>query len=111
MGKKEQIADNAIVERYIDELSAELSATCIEYVGRLRSCTAYIYKTTHFTILRSYNTVIAAIYQSTPTAAPVFIDFLRCVYGFTRTSAQHVAKFKHDYFGNCGLIYTWRDCK
>lgn len=111
MGKKEQIADNAIVEEYIDELNAEISVNGLEYVDRLRNCQAYVYRTTHFTILRSYNTVVAAIYQRTPTAAPVFIDFLRLVYGYTSTSAQHIAKFMHDYCWNCGLVYTWRDCR
>lgn len=111
MGKKEQIADNSIVEEYIDELNAEISVNGIEYVGRLRKCKAYVYKTTHFTILRSYNTIVAAVYNRTPTAAPVFIDFLRLVYGYTATSAQHIARFKHDYCENCGLSYTWRDCR
>lgn len=111
MKKKEQIADNAIVEQYIDEINAEISVHGLSYIARLRSCNAYVYKTPHFTVLRSYNTMVAAVYQATPTAAPVFIDFLRCVYGFTSTSAQHIAKFRHDYCGSCGLSYTWRAIK
>lgn len=111
MTKKEQIADNAIVEQYIDDINAEISVYGLSYVARLRSCNAYVYRTPHFTVLRSYNTMVAAVYQATPTAAPMFIDFLRCVYGYTSTSAQHIAKFKHDYCGNCGLSYTWRDCR
>ena len=111
MGKKEQIADNAIIEQYIDELNAEISVYGLHYWERLRSCQAYVFTTKHFIVLRSYSTIVAAIYQRTPTAAPVFIDFLRLVYGFTRTSAQHIAKFKYDYCGNCGLSYIWRDCR
>lgn len=111
MKKKEQIADNAIVEQYIDELNAEISVDGLQYWERLRSCSAHVYRTTHFIILRSYNTIVAAVYQATPTAAPVFIDFLRCVYGYTSTSAQHIAKFRHDYCGSCGLSYTWRAIK
>lgn len=111
MTKKEQIADNAIIEQYIDELNAEISVHGLQYLDRLRSCQAHVYTTTHFTVLRSYNTMVAAIYQRTPTAVPVFIDFLRLVYGYSSTSAQHIAKFKHDYCGNSGFSYTWRDCR
>lgn len=111
MTKKEQIADNAIIEQYIDELNAEISVDGLQYLNRLRSCQAHVYTTTHFTVLRSYNTMVAAIYQRTPTAAPIFIDFLRLVYGYTSTIAQHIAKFKHDYCGNSGFFYTWRDCR
>lgn len=111
MTKKEQIADNAIIEQYIDELNAEISVDGLQYLDRLRSCQAHVYTTTHFTVLRSYNTMVAAIYQRTPTAAPIFIDFLRLVYGYTSSSARHIAKFKHDYCGNSGFFYTWRDCR
>ena len=111
MTKRDQIADNAIVEQYIDELNAEFSVTYLEYVGRLRKCKAYVYRTTHFTVLRSYNTIVAAVYHRTPEAAPVFIDFLRFVYGYTSTSAQHIAKFKHDYYNGKGFEYRWRDCR
>nr|DAK05322.1 MAG TPA: tetratricopeptide repeat protein [Caudoviricetes sp.] len=111
MKKKEQIAENAIVEQYIDELNAEISVSGLSYVSRLRTCNAHVYETPHFTVLRSYKTIVAAVYQATPTAAQVFIDFLRCVYGYTSTSAQHIAKFWHEYCGNCGLSYTWRAIK
>lgn len=111
MTKKEQIADNAIIEQYIDELNAEISVNGLQYVERLRSCSAHVYETKHFKVLRSYNTIVAAVYYRTPEAAPIFIDFLRLVYGYTSTSAQHIAKFKHDYCGNSGFFYTWRDCR
>lgn len=111
MTKKEQIADNAIVEQYIDELNAEISVNGLQYVGRLRSCNAIVYKTQHFTILRSYNTIVAAVYRRKMESAPIFIDFLRLVYGYTSTSAQHIAKFKHDHYDGTGFEYTWRDCR
>lgn len=111
MTKKEQIADNAIIEQYIDELNAEISVDGLLYCGRLRSSQAYVYTTSHFTVLCSYNTIVAAVYRRTPEAAPVFIDFLRLVYGYTSTSAKHIAKFKHDYCSNSGFFYTWRDCR
>lgn len=111
MKKKEQIAENAIVEQYIDELNAEISVSGLSYVARLRTCNAHVYETPHFTVLRSYNTIVAVVYKATPTAAPVFIDFLRRVYGYTSTSAQHIAKFRNDYCGNCCVFYTWRVIK
>lgn len=69
MTKKEQIADNAIIEQYIDELNAEISVDGLLYCERLRSCQANVYTTTHFTVLRSYNTIVAAVYHRTPEAA------------------------------------------
>ena len=111
MAKKEQIADNAIIEQYIDDLNAEISVYGLEYCGRLRSCQANIYTTKHFIVLRSYNTIVAAVYHRTVEAAPVFIDFLRLVYGYSSTSAQHIAKFKHDYYNGNGFEYTWRYCR
>lgn len=40
--------------------------------------------------LRSYKTVIACF----DMRANLFFDFLRREYGYTKTSAQHIAKFK-----------------
>ena len=70
---------------------------------RLRSCSAEVLETPSFFILRSYNTVVAVIDKSTGSTW----DVLRMVYGFTHTSAQHIAKFSNDY-GN-GKRYTWRE--
>ena len=70
---------------------------------RLRSCTAEVLETTSFFILRSYNTVVAVIDKCTGSTW----DVLRMVYGYTSTSAQHIAKFSNDY-GN-GKRYTWRE--
>ena len=70
---------------------------------RLRSCSAYVLETPSFYILRSYNTVVAVIDKHTGNT----YDVLRMVYDFTRTSAQHIAKFTRDY-GN-GKHYMWRN--
>ena len=75
-----------------------------KYDGRrLRSCSATVYDTSGYYILRSYNTVIACIDKRTG----ILYDFLRMVYGYTATSAQHIAKFAHDYAAQDGR--TWRD--
>ena len=70
---------------------------------RLRSCSAHVLETPNFYILRSYNTVVAVVDKCTGNTW----DVLRMVYGYTATSAQHIAKFTDDY-GN-GKRYTWRD--
>ena len=60
---------------------------------RLRSCTAWVFETEDYYILKSYETYVAIILKS----ADVMFDALRIVYGYTATSAQHIAKFSHDY--------------
>lgn len=60
---------------------------------QLRRCTADVYETDNLYVLRSYSTIVAVIDKTTDT----LYDFLRFVYGYTATSAQHIAKFKHDY--------------
>ena len=70
---------------------------------RLRTCNAAVLETPNFYILRSYNTVVAVVDKYTGSTW----DVLRMLYGYTSTSAQHIAKFAADY-GN-GKRYTWRD--
>lgn len=60
---------------------------------RLRYCSASVYETEDFIVLRSYNTIVAFINKHTQE----FFDVLRYVYGYTATSAQHISKFRHDY--------------
>lgn len=80
-----EIFDNAILELNSMKSSVEWK--------RLRTCTAEVAETENYYILRSYNTLVACIEKSTDTLA----DVLRVVYGYTSTSAQHIAKFRHDY--------------
>ena len=60
---------------------------------RLRSCTAWVFETEDYYILKSYETYVAVILKS----ADVMYDALSIVYGYTATSAQHISKFSHDY--------------
>lgn len=93
MGKKAQIENNKEVMMALDRFNEELKY-CSNSVGkRLRSCQAYVYETPSFYVLRSYNTVVAIIEKKTDTC----YDFLRGVYGYTSTSAQHISKFDKDY--------------
>lgn len=110
MKKNEQLKINSRVEEIIDTISGELWADNIEHVGQLRTCNAHVYKVGKNYLLRSYNTWVAAIFKE--KAVPVFIDFLRYTYGYTNTSAQHISKFKHDFWGETvGDELTWRAIK
>ena len=71
-------------------------------VKNLRSCSARVYETENFYILQSYFTFVAAIDKRDKVA----VDMLRNVYGYTSTSAQHIAKFIHDY-----TPYPWNSPK
>ena len=71
-------------------------------IHRLRSCSATVFETYGFTVLKSYNTIVACIDRF-----GTGYDFLRLVYGYTATSAQHISKFFRDYGAICSL--TWRD--
>ena len=105
MTKAEQMSINAQVEivehRFrMDALDVHKP---IESIKRLRNCQAWVYKVGNVYALRSYNTFIAVVDEDGDT-----YDFLRRVYGYTSTSAQHIAKFRNDY-GRTGRTYTWRD--
>lgn len=62
---------------------------------QLRTCKASVGVTTdgEFTYLRSYEMIVCVIDNITGEA----VDVLRTEYGYTATSAQHIAKFLHDY--------------
>jgi len=60
---------------------------------KLRSCNAKVYETENWYILQSYDTPIACIWKY----GYEIYDALRVEYGYTVTSAQHIAKFIIDY--------------
>lgn len=93
MGKKLQIQANNEVLEALDRFNEELNYCSICAGKRLRSCQAYVYETPSFYVLRSYSTVVAIIDKS----SDICYDFLRGVYGYTNTSAQHISKFDKDY--------------
>ena len=70
---------------------------------RLRTCQAMVFEFDDYYILQSYRTPVAGIRKDTGEE----YDFLRMVYGYTATSAQHIAKFFADY-GNGGTRNVWR---
>ena len=71
---------------------------------RLRTSQAMVFEFDDCYILQSYHTIVAGIRKDTGEE----FDFLRMVYGYTATSAQHIAKFFADY-GKCGKRNVWRN--
>lgn len=105
MKKVEQIVINAIVEFIIDEVNAEISVENPIYCA-FRNCNASVAETKHFYILRSYSTIVAVIDKRTG----ILYDFLRLAYGYSSTSAQHIAKFSKEYgrgYWGCEKIYRY----
>lgn len=103
MRKEEQKAINLKVVANYNRAIDQLPEKALSYLNgkqlkesgaeRLRSCQAWVWETEEYYVLQSYETFVAVIEKSTDTC----YDALRYVYGYTSTSAQHIAKFRHDY--------------
>lgn len=101
MKKSEQLSINSTILWVIDDCN---SYECNGRIAKLRSCQAAVYENEKYYILRSYNTIIAVIDKQTDT----LYDFLRLVYGYTATSAQHITKFGKDFgSGKWGVTYRY----
>ena len=103
MRKNEQNIINAACIREFD--SAMREAKSIIHTRswkRFRTCSAEVLNTFDYAILRSYDTIVACVNLNTG----VGYDLLRCEYGYTATSAQHIAKFFNEY--NVEKRYIWR---
>ena len=74
---------------------------------KFRNCNAKIIGTHYYIYLQSYDTIVAFIDKETGFC----FDILRYVYGYTATSAQHIAKFKKDYSQYITKEFTYRDLK
>ena len=85
-----------------NSINLEMESYGVRRIGQLRTCKASVYETKNWFILRSYRTIVAAIHKDTH----IGYDFLRYVYGYTATSAQHIYKFFADY--DADKIYTYR---
>lgn len=72
---------------------------------QLRTCKAKVYIFPSQIFLMSYNTIVAIIDRK----GRVLIDILRYIYGYSATSAQHIAKFRCDYSNYFDTYYTWKE--
>ena len=94
MRKDEQIKINEKALAIYNKAMEEYASISYSTKGqRLRSCTANVYESNGYYFLVSYSTLVAVIEKSTDT----LVDVLRYVYGYTSTSAKHIAKFSRDY--------------
>ena len=106
MKKVEQEQRNAYIEKSLDVFRDVGADRHWNYdVSRLRTCSASVYETPDYIVLRSYSTIVAYINKNTRE----FFDALRYVYGYTATSAQHISKFRNDYtnYFDWSKVYTW----
>lgn len=96
MSRIQKAINNYCLDEYnkaVEEFETECRTINGVDTKQLRTCNATVFTTTNYYILRSYNTIVAVINRNTDT----LYDVLRIVYGYTATSAQHIAKFNHDY--------------
>lgn len=101
MRKAEQAYQNDEVMAVVREIAAySTSHPPIEYTP-LRTCKADVTKLGRWYLLRSYATIVAAIDTTTVT----LYDFSRYAYGYTATTAQHIAKFGRDYGAAIRMTY------
>lgn len=107
MKKLEQRAINSKVEAELVTYNEITEYGEITEVGCLRHCQAYVYETAFYYVLRSYNTAVAVISKR----EMALYDFSRFVYGYTATTAQHIAKFANDYGVSPSDRYTWKEVK
>lgn len=104
MRKDEQIIINIACKREFESALKEARGSIQEgRWKRLRTCSAEVLELYDYAILRSYNTIIACVNLNTG----VGYDLLRLEYGYTATSAQHIAKFFNDY--SAKKRYRWQD--
>lgn len=102
MKRNEQMKINALCVAY-SKLAAQDAELWHSDFVRLNKCTAATCRTNDFEVLRSYNTIVALYHIKTG----LLVDILRREYGYTATSAQHIAKFKNfmrERYGTCELI-------
>lgn len=111
MRKQEQIRINGLCEVIWNDAMKEYQEEFHNRVTpwrKLLSCQAFTVETDNYIYLKSYNTIIAVIDKTSDT----LYDLLRGVYGYTATSAKHIAKFNNEMgYGKygCKNRYTYRD--
>ena len=103
MTKKQlQQQTNALVLKEFEKFNR--SNPDLRPVERLRTCTAYVFETDCYYVLKSYNTIVAIIDKKDDMC----YDFLRYFWGYSNTSAKHIAYFQSDY-GIRGKVMIYRE--
>lgn len=76
----------------------------VTHYERLRTCNAHVEYYCGYVVLVSYSTPVAFIDDKGR-----LFDVLRLVYGYTATSAQHIAKFKKDFRNYWDSTYCYKE--
>ena len=100
---EKQRQENLVVEKKRIQIEKNSDKWWYESrIEQLNHCQATIFETEKYLLLKSYQTIVAAIEKETGTC----YDWLRLVYGYTATSAQHISKFMDKY----GIVRkkTWK---
>lgn len=110
--------DNEVWEAFSKNAENKINAGDYSAKQRLRSCTAYKYyfkregTPYEIVVLQSYSTVVAMAYIDNEGKSINVFDFLRIVYGYTATSAQHIAKFRNEMREKAALKrYSFKYCR
>ena len=96
------INDNSRVQLMHEAYEYDIKTRNFDFLTQLHSCNARVFEDDDAYYLESYETIIAMIMKSSKNC----YDFLRLVYGYTATSAQHISKFCKDY--NATTIYRYK---
>ena len=101
---QQKTMNDYVLKNYINMMEEYTSKYWYDCI-RLRNCQAVVFETRNFFVLKSYDTIVAHIDKFTGQK----FDFLRYVYGYTSTSAQHISKFFRDYGDFRVNVYTYRE--
>jgi len=101
---EKQRQENLVVEKKRVQIEKNSGKWWYEArIEQLNNCKATVFDCERYILLRSYQTIVAAIDKETG----ICYDWLRLVYGYTATSAQHIRKFA-DKYGNC-VVKSWKE--
>ena len=107
MYNRRHIVGKDFIENHVDFALKLFNDYTLFSATPLRSCNATVlhYKVDDggVYLLKSYDTIVAMVDEDGDG-----IDFLRYVYGYTATSAQHIRKFFADYCDEHSDIYTYK---
>lgn len=106
MKKSEQLAINARVLHFL-ESNPDLQKPVVPTADwkLLCSCSADSIHIGCYIVLRSYATVVAVYDMRNDT----LYDFLRYVYGYTATSAKHIATFHREFCNRTTTRLTYKE--
>lgn len=91
------------VRTHFNRAEKEINSDKFISKKQLRTCTATVYETENYIMLKSYATYVALIVKK----ENVCFDVLRYVYGYTSTSNGHICKFKKDYSRYFCTVYKY----